>query len=37
MEVLVVLHQDRNGVALAQTMAPKEMRKPVGAAFQLGE
>ena len=37
MEVLVVLHQDRDGVALAQTVAPEEVRQPVRAGLELAE
>ena len=37
MEVLVVLHQDRDRVALAQTVAPEEVRESVGAGLELAE
>ena len=37
MEVLVVLHQDGDDVALMQTVAPEEVRQSVGAGFQLAE
>ena len=36
-EVLVVLHQDRDRVALAQTVAAEEVREPVGAGLQFAE
>ncbi len=35
--VLVVLHQDRDGVALAQAVAPEEVRQPVRARLELAE
>ena len=34
-DVLVVLHQDRDGVALAQTGLPESMGELVGTGFQL--
>ena len=36
-DVLVVLHQDRDAVALAQTGLPELVRQPVGPGFQLVE
>ena len=35
--VLVVLHQDRDRVALAQAVLAEEVREPVGAGLQLAE
>ncbi len=37
MNVLVVLHDHRDGVAFGQPGLPEEMRKPVGSRLQFGE
>ena len=36
-DVLVVFHQDRDGIALAQTMPAKHVRQPIGPGLQFAE
>jgi hypothetical protein len=36
-DVLVVLHEDRDGVAFDQTRAAERVRQPIGAGFEFVE